>query len=427
MRLVSNSVNPNNVVEEERNGDTHYIVKDVPFVRAMDLAGGYVPQNEIKQSTDSWEVPLTANHPRNKPNKPWYRSNVDDNAPISVNTSQAVQREYTVGQAENPSFDGTWINADFAVNADIAQAMGGVAADIVEKIENGEPFDVSSQYIPKPLPEGEYDGAHRANVEGIDEPDSIALLPHKPGQCSRSEGCGVNPQVAANAADIRVPVADDPGESGEDTGEETTMTDDLDLENPDDETKRTLGERMLSALGWGTEGESGGNEPAESGADPTSDMEQRTAELVANHDFDAENLPDEDTQCFDRIYEAVTSNESDDPEEPETETETDETPDMDDNEVVLTEDELEDMIETKAQEIVANREEETEKESLARDIVANSAEYDDVGSVTEDFPTVPALETKRDQVTDSSAMPGSGATANAQTDDLDDLSVGVFE
>jgi len=180
-------------------------------------------------------------------------------------------------------------------------------------------------------------------------------------------------------------------------------------------------DRVLSFIGWKNEETMG----AESPADDTSTMEERTAELVANHGFTADNLPSEETECFDRIYEAVTSNESDEPEEPETETETDDEPMTD--EVVLTEDELEDMIEAKAQEIVANDKEESEKESLAQEIVANSAEYDDTEAVTEDFPTVASLETKRDQVTDTGVMPGTGATGNAGADDYDDISPGVFE
>jgi hypothetical protein len=158
----------------------------------MTLSGGYVPQSEIKQSTNAWAgTPLTANHPRN-----------DRGEPVPANTKL---NEVGVGKAENPRFDGTWIRANLAVNADRAKAMGGVAADIVAKIESGETFDVSSQYLPKPLPEGEYDGKHRSNVEGIAQPDSIALLPHKPGKCSIEDGCGIKPQMAANA-DVRVPM-----------------------------------------------------------------------------------------------------------------------------------------------------------------------------------------------------------------------------
>lgn len=231
MYLIANSVDPNSVREEQRNGDRYLIVEDVPFVRSMDLAGGYVPEAEIEASVDGWSGrALTANHPRNDPQKPWYRPELEDHAPVPVTASEALQREHVVGEAEGPYHDGTWIRADFAVNADVATAMGGDAATIVEKIENGEPFDVSSQYVPKPLPPGEYDGAQRANVEGIERPDSIALLPTKPGTCSIEDGCGINPQVVANAGgdvQVRVPATDDPDGEGEDHGPDTSMTDGL--------------------------------------------------------------------------------------------------------------------------------------------------------------------------------------------------------
>lgn len=192
MNLISNSITPNEVQEEQRNGDRFLVVRDVPFIRPMELSGGYVPERYVSNTIQSWAgEPLTANHPRN-----------DRGEPVPARTKL---NEVGVGQAENPYYDGTWGRADLAINADRAQAMGGHAADIVEKIEAGDPFDVSSQYLPKQLPPGEYDGEHRANVEGIQQPDSIALLPHKPGKCSRSDGCGINPKMAANSA-VRVPM-----------------------------------------------------------------------------------------------------------------------------------------------------------------------------------------------------------------------------
>lgn len=450
MHLIANSISPNTVREEQRNGDQYYVVEDVPFVRAMRLAGGYVPEDSIKDATPDWdETPLTANHPRNNPGKPWYRSNVADNAPISVNTSETVHREYVIGQAENPRWDGEWTRADLAINATVANAMGGVAADIVEKIEAGDQFDVSSQYYPEQLPAGEYDGEHRANAERIRDPDSIAILPNKKGRCSAEHGCGANPSgVSANAADldtVRVPTTDDltRNRDGEDGGFET-MQGDIDSD------PESVGRRVLNAIGFtandseddeageGSETDGGvedDDEPAESGetTDTETTMSDKTAELVANHGFDEENLPSEDTECFSRIYEAVTSNDEDENEEEEQNGE--ETTESGTTVADMTVDELGDALaeqgfatEDDVAEAVSANSDEQEKDSLAQQVVANSAEYEDIDSVKEDYPTRASLEAALEQVAGGGVMPASGAStqvaANTSGEELDEYSDG---
>ncbi len=55
MHLIANSIQPNDVREETRNGDQYYVVEDVPFVKPMRLAGGYVPEDSIKDATPDWD------------------------------------------------------------------------------------------------------------------------------------------------------------------------------------------------------------------------------------------------------------------------------------------------------------------------------------------------------------------------------------
>jgi len=204
-QLIANSISEHSVREETVDGDRHLVVESVPFITNMELAGGYVPAAEVRDSTQGWAgVPDTVNHPRDETGEV-----------ISANSPEALDK-FGVGRAENPHYDGEYVRADIRVNADRAASMGGDAADIVAAIDAGEPFDVSSQYVPKPLPAGEYDGEYRENVEGIARPDSIALLPHKTGQCSIEHGCGINPQPAGElAANVRVPMTRN-AEHGED-------------------------------------------------------------------------------------------------------------------------------------------------------------------------------------------------------------------
>lgn len=440
MHLVTNSVTPTDVTEDTRNGDRYLIINSVPFLRAQQLSGGYVPHTEVKQSVNDWAgVPLTANHPRD-----------DDGHPVPANTKLG---EVGVGTAENPSFDGEYVRVDMAVNADRAQAMGGPAADIVAKLEDGEQFDVSSQYIPRQLPEGEYDGEQRANVEGIQTPDSIALLPNKTGFCDWSDGCGINPSgVTANAADlpgVRVPTtADDP--SGEDGGFRETMQDTLDDSDPE-----SVGRRVLNALGFTANDDDGdgggrdggdtgvsetdtgdaeaGNEAAESATEtPCNTMDddkrqQLINELTANSAVTERALEDACDERVQLLHEDLVANTDD--------TGGGHTTSNDGNAGdYVTEEELDAKLDGLADDIaeqVSANTDESEKDALAEQIVANSAEYDDAESVRDDYPTRAALETKAEQVSSAggSVLPGAGASqqvANNTTDDDIEVSAGVL-
>jgi len=99
----------------------------------------------------------------------------------------------------------------------------------------------------------------------------------------------------------------------------------------------------------------------------------------------------------------------------------------DNNETVveLSESELDDLIAEKAEEIVANREAQSEKDELAQEIVANSAEYEDTESVTEDYPTVEALKTKKQTLETGSSLPDMGVSANDLGDEID-VSAGIL-
>lgn len=134
---------------------------------------------------------------------------------------------------------------------------------------------------------------------------------------------------------------------------------------------------------------------------------KRTEELVNNHGFDEENLPSEDTECFDKIYEGITANE-DDGDDGDSGSEVQDTPDsgdsgstgsdqdtqtpsMDkddmkdalsetfDEKGVLTEDNITEKIdlgEQVAEAMATNRKRE-EKEEIVDSLIANSDDYDD--------------------------------------------------
>jgi hypothetical protein len=184
---VANSVGPQQV----RETDEAYIIEDVPFIRPMELAGGYVPEQSVRETADAWDgVPATLNHPRD-----------DSGMPVAANQ----QPETHIGTTEAPYYDGTHVRGNIRLEKARLDGRGAEATRIETALDNGETIDVSSQYAAEPLPAGEYDGEVRENVERITRPDSVAILPTKTGVCTIEDGCGINPQLAANAA-VSVPM-----------------------------------------------------------------------------------------------------------------------------------------------------------------------------------------------------------------------------
>ena len=184
---VANSVGPQQV----RETDSAYIIEDVPIVRPMELAGGYVPEQSVRETAGEWAgVAATLNHPRD-----------DRGQPVAANR----QPETHLGTTEATSYDGTHVRGNIRLEKDRLDTVGGEADDIRRALESGDPIDVSSQYAAESLPPGQYDGEYRDNVERITRPDSVAILPNKRGVCSIEDGCGINPQLAANA-DVSVPM-----------------------------------------------------------------------------------------------------------------------------------------------------------------------------------------------------------------------------
>ena len=187
MKLSTNSVSTEDVRETTIAGDRHLIAEDVTFVRPMELAGGYVPEQELAESVSGWEhAPLTVRHPRD-----------ENGRVVSANTPRGKQT--IIGKVSAVRANGGEISGDLAVNVERAKQMGDDAMQIVEALREGDTVEVSSQYFGDPLPSGEYDGEYREEVEGDIKPDAVALLPDGEGVCSVDDGCGFAPRATANS------------------------------------------------------------------------------------------------------------------------------------------------------------------------------------------------------------------------------------
>jgi hypothetical protein len=232
MHTTINSMGDTAIVEEERDGDRWLIARNVRIIKPKRLTNGYVPEESIERSLNQdnthggtgWEgVPTTLAHPRNLSAHSWYDPSRPDGEPVLAATAN-VTDELGLGRVENQRSEDGAVVADVAVNADRASEVGGEAEDVIAALEDDDPLDVSTQYVGAELPAGEYDGEHRDVAEAIVAPDSLALLPNAPGQCSTLEGCGVNPVssplgVAANAAESELRLEtghqpDEPSQSG---------------------------------------------------------------------------------------------------------------------------------------------------------------------------------------------------------------------
>jgi hypothetical protein len=148
------------------------------------------------------------------------------------------------------------------------------------------------------------------------------------------------------------------------------------------------------------------------------DHDQLINDITANSPLTEDALEEQDEDALEAIHDDVmaANDDPDDPDEDDTVTDDD----------YVTHDELEEALDGLADDVAdrvtANQADST-KDELAREIVANSADYDEPGDVREDFPTVAALETKRDQVADDGGLPGAGADFEANFGDDDDIDV----
>ncbi|AXR80794.1 hypothetical protein [Natrarchaeobaculum sulfurireducens] len=238
MHLTINGSGHTEIVDEQRDGDRWLVAKDVPIVKPTDLSNGYVPEESVRASMNQenthggtgWSgTTATLNHPRNLPEFSWHNPARPTGEPVLA-ANDDVQETLGLGEIEDEYWDGTYIRADIAVNADRAEEMGGEAVDVVDALENNEPLDVSTQYIGAQLPPGEYDGRHRDQAEAIVAPDSLALLPNAPGQCSVEDGCGVNPVSAplatANGLEITVNTGHTPADVSNEADPTANATED---------------------------------------------------------------------------------------------------------------------------------------------------------------------------------------------------------
>lgn len=372
-------------IRYETEDDTDYVV--IPTVVQREgvyeyktnagISREYVDGDELTggDMTERWDgVDATLRHP--------VVVNEDGEAAYGL-TRDPTARYTSVGEFREGGSTDEALKGELWVEESEVGRYNGDLEGYIEDIENGEIGEVSSGYGPGAVTNdrGTYNGEPYEAAQKSLNPDHVALLPDEPGNCSVADGCGAGRTnnegddvdldesetlVRANG----VPVGHEDGADGDDgvldrarrayrelhdlfggsegdleTFEvpgEDPRTNDSDAEEAGDEDQPDDPDGSGEVSGsdapaddsddddsGDASGDQTSNEPAESGAESDNNTMQdgydsKTDELVEEHGFDRENLPDEGEECFGRIYEKF-AEASTDGEQTETETQTTET------------------------------------------------------------------------------------------------------
>ena len=163
---------------EEFEGRPHLVA---PVIAVMEevLNGEFCPADEIGRYIDSWNgIPLPLDHP------------MDRGMPISANQPHLIQTR-SLGRFFNARFDGRRLHGELWIDIEKANSLGGDALTVLQRLENGEPLEVSTAYFRDLEPgEGEYGGQPYNGIQRNLRPDHLALLPNGVGAASWEHGAG---------------------------------------------------------------------------------------------------------------------------------------------------------------------------------------------------------------------------------------------
>lgn len=427
MELVTNDLNADKVREETFQG-REYVVAPLTLIRAMELDKGYVPEKEVQKSAPAWNgTPLTLGHPRNS------------NGELISANSPEVAEETWLGFVFNNQPEEDAVSGEAWFDKENVKKAGKKAVNAIQRLKAGRPLSTSSSYFFDRLPSEEYDGEYREKVSGNLRPDHVAVLVDEKGRCSIEDGCMIGGTASNAEEEFAVATYPDDSvrpESGPEEGNAATDSNDRDMS---DNEAVTHFQRFLETVGVSVNvEESEEDESAESDVISNEpDMEEKTQELVENHDFNEENLPAEDTECFGMIYEAFAGNEgleaeNDDDDDDDTsgagvseEVDSDEdTITVTANELSQLRDDIREEARREALEAVKEQSVNEQKQALIDKITANDDSYDE-----DDLAETPikVLESIRDDVsanesegvTDFSALPGASANSgNGEKPDM---------
>jgi len=184
-KLTTHQATADVEIRNETLDGVEYIVAPVIAVREGVLNGELLTADEIGAYVEAWNgIPLPIGHP------------MERGIPVSANRPDLIE-SVSVGRFFNATFDGTALKGEIWVDVEKARSLGGDALLALERLENGEPLEVSTAYF-NDMEEGTgtFDGFEYNGIQRNLRPDHLALLPSDVGACSWEMGCGA-PRVNA--------------------------------------------------------------------------------------------------------------------------------------------------------------------------------------------------------------------------------------
>lgn len=178
--LTTHSTTTANYARREIHEGREHLVAPVTAIIEGVLNGELAPAEEIGRYVNSWNgIPLPINHP------------TKNNVPVSANSPDLIQSQ-SVGRFFNARFDGKALKGEIWVDIDKATNLGGEALEVINRLENGLPLEVSTAYF-NDIEEvsGTFNGKSYNGIQRNLRPDHLALLPNDIGACSFEDGCGV--------------------------------------------------------------------------------------------------------------------------------------------------------------------------------------------------------------------------------------------
>lgn len=169
-----------NQLETRQLDGKEYVVAPAVVIVEGVLNGIYAPAEEIGDFFQSWNGrPLPLRHPQK------------DGVNLSAN-SPAIVETQVLGQFWNATFDGKRIKGEMWFDVEKINRLGGDALTVLERIQAGEPVEVSTAYwAEEDAIAGEFGGQAYTSIARNLRPDHIALLPDEKGACDWADGCGV--------------------------------------------------------------------------------------------------------------------------------------------------------------------------------------------------------------------------------------------
>lgn len=204
----------------EKSDGREYLVAPVVALVEGVVNGEFISAEELSRYTDAWNgIPLPIGHP------------MEGDMPISANNPALA--DYHVGKFYNAHCDGTRLRGEVWLDVEKAKSLGGEALEVLNRLMEGKPLEVSTAYFRDLVPEeGKFNGKDYGGVQKNLRPDHLALLPSDIGACSWTDGCGCPRTNMASDGEN-----DDDADSGADGGT-----------NPSTAENKERGDKMTKEL-----------------------------------------------------------------------------------------------------------------------------------------------------------------------------------